>query len=100
MQPVVNEATLLGIFYNAEVALSNLFAHFHYQYAPVFVGGDIADPKFYNIPYLHPVTTESVSYLAAGAPVHDTYSGVTLWNLLNTADGGVDTTTAKNDILS
>jgi hypothetical protein len=100
MQQPVNEATLLGIFYNAEVALSRLFAHFHYEYAPVFVGGDIADPNFYNIPYLNPVTTESVSYLAAGAPVHDTYTGVTLWNLLNTVDGGIDTTTSKNDILS
>ena len=58
MQQPVNEATLLGIFYNAEVALSRLFAHFHYEYAPVFVDGDIADPNFYNIPYLHPVTTE------------------------------------------
>jgi hypothetical protein len=100
MQQPVNEATLLGIFYNAEVALSRLFAHFHYEYAPVLVDGDIADPNFYNIPYLTPVTTESVTYLAAGVPVSDTYTGVTLWNLLNTVDGGIDTTTAKNDILS
>jgi hypothetical protein len=96
----VSEASLLGIFYNADVALSRLFAHFHYEFAPVWLGGDIADPGFYNIPYLTPATTESVTYLAAGVPVSDTYTGVTLWNLLNTVDGGIGTTTAKNDILT
>lgn len=100
MHQSISEASLLGIFYNAEVTLSRLFAHFHYEFAPVDVDGDIADPGFYNIPYLTPVTTESVTYLAAGVPVSDTYTGITLWNLLNTVDGGIDTTTAKNDILS
>jgi hypothetical protein len=86
--------------YNAEVGLSRLFAHFHFRFAPVLLGGDIVDPGFYNIPYLTPVTTEAVTYHAAGVPVSDTYTGVTMWNLLNTIDGGINVTAAKNDILS
>jgi hypothetical protein len=100
MQQRQSEIALLGRLYNAEVALARLFKHFHYDYAPVFVNGDIADPGFYNIPHATPVTTEAVTYKAAGIPVSDTYTGTTLWNLLNTVDGGVNSTTAKNDILS
>jgi hypothetical protein len=100
MQQRQSEIAILGRLYNAEVALARLFGHFHYEFAPVFLDGGIADPGFYNIPSVSPVTTEMVTYKAAGVPVTDTYTGPTLWNLLNTVDGGVNTTTAKNDILS
>jgi hypothetical protein len=91
---------LLGYLYHEEIDLSKVLGHFHIEFAPVFLGGDVADPGLYNIPSETPVTTESVTYQAAGTPVSDTYTGTTLWNFLNVAGGGVDTTTAKNDILS
>ena len=59
----------------------------------------MGDPGIYNLPATTPVTTKSVTYLAAGVPVSDTYTGTTLWDLLEYA-GGVTTTSAKNDILS
>lgn len=99
MQQRPSVTTILGQLYDAEVAFARLFAHFHYDFAPVFLDGDIADPGLYNISYTTPVTTEAVTYKAAGVPVSDTYTGTTLWNLLNSVDGGINTTTAKNDIL-
>jgi hypothetical protein len=95
-----NETTLLEKLYGDELALSGLLARFGYTFDPINLGGDIADPGFYNLANVAPVTTESVTYTAMGVPVGDTYTGITLWNLLDTAGGGVDTTTAKNDILS
>src|ERR1700722_14819046 len=92
--------TLLGHLYDAEIDISKILNHFHVEFAPVYLGGDVADRGFSNIPNQLPVTTESVTYTAAGVPVSDTYTGTTLWNLLNTAGGGVDTTSSKNDILS
>jgi Protein of unknown function (DUF2934) len=85
--------------YSVEVSFSGLLVQNGYSFAPVYLAGDIADPGFYNIADVTPVSTASVTYKAAGVPVSDTYSGTTLWNLLDTA-GGVTTTTAKNDILS
>jgi hypothetical protein len=90
---------LLPFLYDIENDIGGIFAHFGYSFSPVLVSGQIADPGFYNIPTTTPVTTESVTYQAAGVPVSDTYTGTTLWNLLADA-GGVTTTTAKNDILS
>ena len=95
-----NETAVLGAIYHEEVTLSGILADFHYVFAPVWLEGDIAAPGFYNLAGVMPVTTESVTYQAAGVPVSDTYTGTTLWNLLNSPGGGVDTTTAKNDILS
>jgi hypothetical protein len=89
----------LADVYSLEVSLSGILADFGYSFAPVYLAGDIASPGFYNIPDVTPVTTESVTYKAAGSPVSDTYTGTTLWNLLKTA-GSVTTATAKNDILS
>ncbi len=66
------------------------------------LSGAVAAPGIYDLPtlqYAAPATTETESYTAGGAPVTDTYTGVTLWNLLQSA-GGVTTTDAKNDILS
>lgn len=97
-RPVIG-ATWLASLYSVEQSFSGLLAQYGYAFAPIYLGGDIADPGFYNLPDLTPVTTESVTYTAAGVPVRDTYSGTTLWNLLNTA-GGVTTTSTKNDILS
>ncbi|HYZ22541.1 MAG TPA: hypothetical protein VE690_10330, partial [Rhodopila sp.] len=60
---------------------------------------DVGDAGLYNTPDITPVTTESVTYTAEGIPVSDTYTGTTLWNLLNSA-GGITAPAAKNDILS
>jgi hypothetical protein len=51
------------------------------------------------LPDLAPITAEAATYAAGGTPVSDTYTGIKLRNLLDAA-GGVDLTTAKNDILS
>ncbi len=87
-------------FYNVEEALGGFLAPFGVQFSPVLVSGDVADLGFYNLPDQTPVTTDSVTYTAAGAPVSDTYNGVSLWNLLDTTAGGVNVTAGKNDILS
>jgi hypothetical protein len=90
---------ILPYLYNVENGLSGILDGFGYSFSPVLIAGQIGDPGFYNLPTTLPVTTESVTYTAAGVPVSDTYTGTTLWNLLADA-GGVTTTTAKNDILS
>ena len=71
-----------------------------FRFSPIDVTGDVANAGIYNLPYLPPATTESATYSAAGSPVSDTYTGITLWNLLDATAGGVDVTAAKNDILS
>jgi hypothetical protein len=93
------EQDLLPFIYNIETGVSGLLDHFGYSFSPVLVSGQVADPGIYNLSTTTPVTTESVTYTAAGVPVSDIYTGTTLWNLLADA-GGVTTTTAKNDILS
>lgn len=90
---------LLPYIYNIEIDISGILGDFGYTFSPVLISGHVADPGIYNLPTTTPVTTESVTYTAAGVPVSDTYTGTTLWNLLADA-GGVATTTAKNDILS
>jgi hypothetical protein len=89
----------LSTLYDIENDLSSIYASFDYAFSPVLISGQVADPGLYNLPATTPVTTESVTYQAAGIPVSDTYTGTTLWNLLADA-GSVTTTTAKNDILS
>jgi hypothetical protein len=90
---------LLPFIYDIENDIGGIFASFGYSLSPLLVFGQVADPGFYNLPTTTPVSTESVTYQAAGVPVSDSYTGTTLWNLLADA-GGVTTTTAKNDILS
>jgi hypothetical protein len=90
---------LLPYIYNIETNISSILSDFGYSFSPVLISGQVAHPGIYNLPTTTPVTTESVTYTAAGVPVSDTYTGTTLWNLLSNA-GGVTTTTAKNDILS
>jgi hypothetical protein len=97
--PGLGSADYLETLYHAEQALGGFLGPLGIPFSPVLVSGDIADPGIYNIPSLSPVTTESVTYYAAGSPVSDTYTGVSLWSLLSDA-GGVNVTAAKNDILS
>jgi hypothetical protein len=96
---IPSEQDLLPYIYNIATDVSGLLDSFGYSFSPVLVSGQVADPGIYNLPTTTPVTTESVTYTAAGVPVSDTYTGTTLWNLLADA-GGATTTTAKNDILS
>lgn len=87
-------------FYRAEQTLAGALAPFGLQFSPVAVTGEVVNAGVYNLPSLQPVTTEAVTYAAAGFPVSDSYAGVTLWNLLNTTAGGVEVAAGKNDILS
>ncbi|WP_428484584.1 hypothetical protein [Rhodopila sp.] len=90
---------LLSDIYRLEESAAGFLSYLGLSYAPVLLDGNVADPGIYNLPKLTPTTTESVTYTAAGTPVSDTYTGTTLWNLLQDA-GGVTTTAGKNDILS
>ena len=50
------------------------------------VTGDVTAPATYNFSSLSalPPTTETVTYLAGGTPVTTTFTGPTMWSLLNT----------------
>ena len=60
----------------------------------------VANPGTYTLANLMslPATTLTAMYMAAGAPVTDTYTGVSLWTLLSTA-GLITNPTIKNDVL-
>ena len=90
---------LLPYIYDIENDAAGIFASYQYSFSPVLIAGQVADPGIYNLPATTPVSSESVTYQAAGVPVSDSYTGTRLWDLLADA-GGVSTTTAKNDILS
>src|SRR6185437_7274372 len=65
------------------------------------LSGDVGTPGTYTSPDLQalPPTTETVTYNAAGGAVTDTFTGPTIWTLLQAA-GGITTNPAiKNDIL-
>jgi hypothetical protein len=85
--------------YAVEEHLSHFLGLFGFSFSPILLQGDVADPGPYNLPDLTPVVTQTANYTAAGTPVTDTYTGISLWNLLGDA-GGVTVTSAKNDILS
>lgn len=91
--------SLLEKHYGYEEDLSGFLAPLGIQFSPVEVSGSVGDPGLYNLPGLTPVTTEAATYTAGGTPVSDTYTGITLRNLLDVV-GGVDVTASKNDILS
>jgi len=99
MSRFLADVGLLQKFYGYEETLSGLLASLGIQFSPVSVSGDIANLGLYNLPDLTSAATETVTYMAGGAPVSDTYTGITLRTLLDAA-GGVDVTSAKNDILS
>ncbi len=60
----------------------------------------VAHPGTYDLANLMslPATTLTATYLAGGSPATDTYTGVSLWTLLNTA-GLITNPTIKNDVL-
>jgi hypothetical protein len=64
------------------------------------LNGDIVTPGVYNYASLFklPATTQTVTYKAGGTPVTDTFTGVSLWTLLNDA-GLITDPTIKNDVL-
>ncbi len=98
MSHYVSYQDLVQGLYSGEEALSGFFARVGFSFSPVLVSGDVNNPGLYNLPSLDPVVTQPASYTAAGTPVSDTYTGVSLWNLLNDA-GGVTVSDSKNDIL-
>ncbi len=99
MSRLLAEVGLLQRLYAYEEALNGVLGSLGIPFSPVAVSGDVADPGLYNLPGLTPVTTETATYSAGGAPVSDAYAGITLRSLLDAA-GGVDVTSAKNDVLS
>ena len=67
----------------------------------VAVSGQIGTPTNFGSAALQalPQTTKTEIYKAGGSPVTDTFTGPTLWNVLNAA-GGIQTNPAvKNDVL-
>ena len=99
MSRFLDDVGLLQALYGYEQTLSGILEPLRIPFSPVAVSGGVADPGVYNLPDLTPITTETVTYSAGGAPVSDTYTGIMLHSLLDVA-GGVDVTSAKNDILS
>jgi hypothetical protein len=95
----IAKANFIEKLYAAEVNLAGLFDRVGYTFSPVTLFGEVGDPGIYNLPSLTPVTNLTATYTAAGTPVTDSYTGITLWDLLTDA-GGVTVTSAKNDILS
>ena len=63
--------------------------------------GAIATLGIYDLARLSalPPTTQTVTYLSAGTPVTDTYTGTNLWTLLNAAGGLLPIPGAKNSSL-
>lgn len=99
MSHLAADAGFLQKVYGFEEKLSGFLASLGIQFSPISVSGTVNDAGIYNLPSLKPVTTEPATYAAGGTPVSDTYTGITLRNLLDAA-GGVDVTASKNDILS
>ncbi len=99
MSHFATDAGFLQKIYGFEEELSGLLSPLGIQFSPISVSGNVNDAGIYNLPDLTPVTTETATYAAGGTPVSDTYTGITLRNLLDAA-GGVDVTASKNDILS
>ncbi len=81
----VSEVDLLERLYPFEVRLAAIFDRLGFPHSPVLLLGNVADPGFYNLPDIAPVTTLAAHYTAAGTPVTDTYTGIKLWDLLGHA---------------
>jgi DMSO/TMAO reductase YedYZ molybdopterin-dependent catalytic subunit len=64
------------------------------------LSGNIANPASYTLSNLQlmSATTETATYSAGGTPVTDTYTGVSLWTLINAA-GLLTNPAIKNDVL-
>ena len=67
----------------------------------VIVSGQVLAPGTFGLSGLQalPQTTRTESYTAAGSPVTDTFTGPTLWSLLNAAGGIATNPAVKNDVL-
>ena len=68
----------------------------------VSVTGEVKTPTVFSLPGLQalPQATKSETYTSAGSPVTDTFTGPTLWNVIQAA-GGISTNSAvKNDLLN
>lgn len=65
------------------------------------LAGAVKTPGVYTLSSLEdlPATTETVTYIAGGTPVTATFTGVSIWTLLNEA-GIVTNPAIKNDILN
>jgi hypothetical protein len=66
------------------------------------LGGEVATPDTLRIGDLKalPSLTQTVTYLSAGSPVTNTYTGVLLKDLIADAGGVTTNPAAKNDILA
>ncbi len=65
------------------------------------LSGDVAHPGIFDLAALQALgsTTLTATYTAGGTPVTDTYTGVSVWNLLQAAGGVLTDPTIKNDLL-
>jgi len=92
----------LGLIAAGLVGMSVLAGAAHATPTTSFtLSGDIGAPGIYTGPTLQalPSTTATVTYNAGGSAVTDTFTGPTIWTLLQ-ATGGITTDPAiKNDIL-
>ncbi len=64
------------------------------------VGGAVTTPSTFDLASLEALTPypETVTYLAGGTPVTDTYTGALLWDVLS-SDGIITNPANKNDVL-
>src|ERR1700745_832276 len=62
----LNYTSLLGDLYQGEEFLGGVLSQFGIAFAPVYVAGDVGAPGVYNVPDVTPVTTQTVTYTAAG----------------------------------
>jgi hypothetical protein len=75
MSRIPADVGLLQKLYSYEEALSGLLASLGIQFSPINISGEITNAGFYNLSGLTPVTTEAVTYAAAGTAVSDTLHG-------------------------
>lgn len=66
------------------------------------VYGQVGTPRTYDRPALQALTqtTETVTYTSAGTPVTDTFTGPSLWGVLQSSGGITVDPAAKNDVLN
>ena len=66
------------IYTVSKATSADCLANSGYSFSPILISGGVGDPGIYNLPTMTPVTTKSVTYIAAGVPVSDTYTGTTV----------------------
>jgi DMSO/TMAO reductase YedYZ molybdopterin-dependent catalytic subunit len=72
------------------------------QSTTVTVTGNVGTPAVYSLSGLQALapTTQTDTFTAGGTPVTDTFTGVSVWNLLNASGGIVVNPAVKNDVLN